>query len=153
MAGFSMSFTEKIYPTLLVVIQLGSLVFLLVSGPVISDSIAGFLLEMTGVFFGLLAIYVMGLGNFNIRPIVKENGVLITSGPYGIIRHPMYLAQVIAIVPLVFESFSYWRLAVLLLLIIVLTVKIEYEEKRLIKHFKGYSDYIKISKKVIPYIY
>ena len=113
-----MSFTEKIYPTLLVVIQLGSLVFLLVSGPIIADSIAGFLLEMMGVFLGLLAIYVMGLGNFNIRPIVKENGVLITSGPYRIIRHPMYLAQVIAIVPLVFESFSYWRLAVLLLLII-----------------------------------
>ncbi len=148
-----MNFKEKIYPSLLVFIQLGSLVFLLVSGPVIADSVSCFLVEMTGVFLGLLSIYVMGLGNFNIRPIVKESGVLVTSGPYGIIRHPMYLAQVIAVVPLVCESFSYWRLAVLLLLIIVLTVKTEYEEKRLLKHFDGYANYVKISKKVIPYIY
>ena len=148
-----MSFTEKIYPTFLVAVQLGSILFLLVSGSVFAFTVAGIFLEMAGVFLGLLAIYVMGLGNFNIRPIVKESGVLVTSGPYGIIRHPMYLAQVIALVPLVCESFSYWRLAVLLLLIIVLTVKMEYEEKRLIKHFKGYSDYIKNSKKVIPFIY
>ena len=148
-----MSFTEKIYPTLLVAVQLGSLVFLIVSGPVFAFTVAGIFVEMAGVFLGLLSIYVMGLGNFNIRPIVKESGVLITSGPYGIIRHPMYLAQVIAIVPLVCESFSYWRLAVLLLLIIVLTIKMEYEEKRLVKHFNGYSEYKKYTKKVIPFVY
>lgn len=148
-----MSFTENIYPTILVFIQLCSLVFLLVSGPVIANGVAAFLLEITGVFLGLLAIYVMGLGNFNIRPIVKNNGVLISSGPYRIIRHPMYLAQVLVVVPLVCESFTYWRLAVLLLLVIVLTVKIEYEEKRLLIHFLGYKDYKKTTKKVIPFIY
>jgi len=148
-----MSFTEKIYPTILVAVQLGSLVFLLVSGPVLAYSAAGILLEMAGVFLGLLSIYVMGLGNFNIRPIVKESGILITAGPYGIIRHPMYLAQVIAVVPLVCESFTYWRLGVLLLLITVLTIKMEYEEKRLVNHFKGYLDYKKNTKKVIPFIY
>jgi len=148
-----MNFKEKIYPSILVFIQLSSLVFILVSGPVFADTTNGFLVEMAGVFLGLLSIYVMRPGNFNIRPIVKPNGILITSGPYRMIRHPMYLAQVMAVVPLVWESFSYWRLAVLLLLIVVLTIKIEYEEKRLVKHFKDYIDYKKNTKKVIPFIY
>jgi len=150
---FFMNFKEKIYPSILVFIQLSSLVYILVSGPVFADTTSGFLVEMAGVFLGLLSIYVMRPGNFNIRPIVKPNGVLITSGPYRMIRHPMYLAQVIAVIPLVVESFSYWRLAVVLILIIVLTIKIEYEEKRLVKHFKDYADYKKITKKVIPFIY
>lgn len=150
---FFMNFKEKIYPTILVILQLGSLIFLLTTGPVFSDSVSGILVEMAGIFLGLLAIYTMRPGNFNIRPVVKANGVLITSGPYRIIRHPMYLAQVIAVIPLVVEDFSYLRLAVLFLLITVLTIKIFYEEKRLIKHFKEYSNYIKTSKKVIPFIY
>lgn len=150
---FFMDFKEKIYPTILVILQLGSLIFLLITGPVIADTTSGILIEMAGIFLGLLAIYIMRPGNFNIRPIIKENGVLITSGPYRIIRHPMYLAQVIAVIPLVWESFSYDRLAVLLLLIVVLTVKIHYEEKRLLIHFKGYSEYMKTSKRVIPFIY
>jgi protein-S-isoprenylcysteine O-methyltransferase Ste14 len=148
-----MNFKEKIYPSILVFIQLSSLVYILVSGPVFADTTSGFLVEMAGVFLGLLSIYVMRPGNFNIRPVVKPNGVLITSGPYRMIRHPMYLAQVIAVIPLVWEGFSYRRLAVLVLLIVVLTIKIEYEEKRLLKHFEGYSDYKKTSKKVIPFIY
>jgi len=150
---FIMNFKESIYPTILVFLQLLSLIFILVSGPIFADSTSGFLIEMSGIFLGLLSIYVIKLGNFNIRPIVKPNGILITSGPYRLIRHPMYLAQVIAVIPLIYESFSYWRLAVLLLLIIVLTIKIEYEEKRLLKHFKGYSDYKKTSNKVIPFVY
>lgn len=148
-----MNFKEKIYPTILVVLQLGSLIFILVSGPIIVDTISGFLIEVVGVFLGLLSIYTIRPGNFNIRPIVKPDGVLITSGPYRMIRHPMYLAQVIAVTPLVWESFSYERLSVLILLIVVLTIKIHYEEKRLVKHFKDYSAYMKTSKRVIPFIY
>ena len=150
-----MNFKEKIYPSILVFIQLSSLVFIFVSGPVFANTTSGILVEAAGIFLGLLAIYIMRPGNFNIRPIVKPNGILITSGPYRMIRHPMYLAQVLAVIPLVVEpeSFSYWRLAVLLILITVLTIKIEYEEKRLVKHFKDYADYKKKTKKVIPFVY
>ena len=148
-----MDFKEKIYPSLLAFIQLGSLVYLLVSGPVIANSFAGILIEASGVFLGLLAIYIMRPGNFNIRPIVKSDAILIRTGPYRIIRHPMYLAQVIAVIPLVWESFSYWRLTVLIILILVLLIKIFYEEKRLILHFKEYSAYMEESKRLIPFIY
>lgn len=148
-----MNFKEKIYPIILVILQLGSLIFLLTSGPVLSESISGILIEMAGIFLGLLAIYTIKPGNFNIQPVVKTNGILITSGPYRIIRHPMYLAQLIVVIPLVVENFSYLRLSILFLLITVLTIKTFYEEKRLIKHFKEYSNYMKNSKRIIPFIY
>ena len=63
---------KNLYPTILVILQLGSLLFLLMSGPKLASTTAGFLTEAAGVFLGLLAIYVMKLGNFNIRPIVKK---------------------------------------------------------------------------------
>ena len=34
-------------------------------------------------------------GNFNIRPAPKPQGVLVTSGPYRWIRHPMYTSVVL----------------------------------------------------------
>jgi protein-S-isoprenylcysteine O-methyltransferase Ste14 len=148
-----MNFTEKIFPGILVFLQLSSLIFILISGSVFAETPEGIFMEMTGIFLGLLAIYTMKPGNFNIRPIIKQNGILITNGPYRIIRHPMYLAQIIAVIPLITEQFSYYRLFALCVLIIVLLIKINFEEKRLINHFSDYSEYMKTSKRLIPFIY
>lgn len=144
---------NNIYPTILTSIQLLSLFYILISGPVIAEDINGFLIEIAGIFLGILAIAIMKPGNFNIRPIIKTGGVLVTAGPYRIIRHPMYTAQIVAVIPLVVESFSYFRLASLVILTIDLIIKIEFEEKQLIEHFEGYREYRKKTKKLIPYIY
>ncbi len=151
--GFFMLEKKHIYPTILTAIQLGSLVYILVTGPVIADSVSGFLMEAAGIFLGLLSIYIMKPGNFNIRPLIKSGGILVTSGPYRLIRHPMYTAQVVAIIPLVAESFSYWRLGVLIILVVDLLIKIEFEEKLLLQHFSQYESYKAYSKKLIPFIY
>lgn len=144
---------EKIYPYFLATIQLSCLIFLLVSAPSIAQDYGGLLVECAGLFLGLLAVFQMGIGNFNITPRIKENGVLVTSGIYSIIRHPMYLAQLVLLLPLLIDYFSYLRLVVWLLLFIVLFFKMSYEEKSLKIHFGGYSAYVKRTKKLIPFIY
>jgi len=144
---------KNIYPTILTSIQLLSLVYIFISGHAIAYSINGFLVEIAGIFLGILSIFIMKPGNFNVRPLIKEGGVLVTKGPYRIIRHPMYFAQIIAIIPLIVEHFTYYRLIAILLLTIVLLVKIEYEEKLLLTHFEGYGEYRKKTKKLIPFIY
>lgn len=148
-----MYFKEKIYPYLLTTIQLSSLVYLLISAPAIARDYGGILIESAGIFLGLLAIFQMGIGNFNIIPQIKKDGILVTTGIYSVIRHPMYLAQLVAVLPLIIDYFSYFRLAVWFILLVDLLIKIQYEEKRLLAHFEGYAKYKMNSKKLIPFIY
>jgi len=95
----------------------------------------------------------MRIGNFRIVPLIKVGGVLVTSGPYKYIRHPMYLAQVIVVAPLVVDYFSWVRFGVILILILDLLIKIQFEEKRLLNHFPDYDVYRKNSWKLIPFLY
>ena len=145
---------KNLYPYLLASVQLGSLAFLGLSAPVLAHHWDGLLLETAGILLALYAIYVAGIHNVNITPTPKAGARLVTSGPYRLIRHPMYLAQVVAVIPLVNDYFSYGRLGVLLLLITTLLFKIEYEEKGLIGQFgSDYEKYRQSTKKVLPFIY
>jgi len=144
---------KKSVPYLLVFVQLSSLLFLFVSAPMLSISGSGLLVEAAGVFLGLRAISIMRIGNFRIVPLIKVGGVLVTSGPYKYIRHPMYLAQVIVVAPLVVDYFSWVRFGVILILILDLLIKIQFEEKRLLNHFPDYDVYRKNSWKLIPFLY
>ncbi len=147
-------FKDKTYPNLLVTIQLGSLLYLAVSGILLAGSVFGELVEAAGIILGVMAIYVAGIHNVNITPLPKDGGKLITSGPYRFIRHPMYLAQVVVFIPLVATDYTPVRLAVILLLTIALLLKIPYEEKGLVGQFGvAYGVYRSKTKKVIPFIY
>lgn len=146
-------FKKRTYPYLLVFVQMSCLIYILVSGPLLANGMNGILIESAGIFLGVLAIFTMKPGNFNISPRIKPNGNLVTTGPYRIIRHPMYLAQIIAVLPLITDYFTWFRLGAIVLLTITLLLKIEYEEKQLVQHFTDYSDYIKITKKLIPGLY
>lgn len=134
-------------------LQLSSLFWLLMTGPRIASDYGGLLVESAGLFLGLLAIFQMGIGNFNITPRIKKDGVLVSNGIYSVIRHPMYLAQLVLLAPLVIEHFSYVRLLVWLLLLAVLLLKINFEEKRLLAHFEGYLAYAGKTKKLIPFLF
>ncbi len=136
-----------------VFLQFASLFAILLTGPLLAYSFHGLLLELGGIFMGVLAIWTMRIGNFNVAPIAKQGGVLITKGVYKYLRHPMYLAQLLAVAGLVADYFSWFRLAVLLLLTITLLFKLRFEEKQLIPHYAGYEAYMNKSWRLIPYIY
>lgn len=144
---------KRYYPELLVFFQLSLIALILISAPIFNHLNFWLLLEVSGIVLVFWAIYEMKLRNINIRPIVKENGVLVISGPYFLIRHPMYTATLMVIIALVGEYYSNLRLGYLIALLIVFMFKIKYEEKGLVKHFPAYVDYMKKSKRLIPFIY
>lgn len=145
--------SSKLYPYSLVLAQFACLVYIAISAPLISESVTGILIEVAGIFLGIHAIYIIKLKNISIAPLVKPNSSLITSGPYRIIRHPMYTAQLLAILPLVVEYFSYIRLSVLFLLLITLLIKIQFEEKQLNLYFPDYKEYSSKTWRMLPFVF
>ena len=99
------------------------------------------LLALPGVAFGLWTLQHNRPGNFNIRPRIREGGVLVMDGPYALVRHPMYVcvlwlgiaAAVLYATPL--------KLGLLALLYLVLSIKDGMEETLLLAQFPDYAEY------------
>lgn len=144
---------QKIPAYIFVFIQFSMLIFLLSSAPMLSSSHTGILVEMAGVIIGLMAIFQMQPGNFNIAPLPKEGGKLVTSGLYQYIRHPMYLAQLMAMLPLIVDYYSHYRLAAWIILLMNLIGKLHFEERLLVSQYPDYKQYKKNSWRLIPFVF
>lgn len=137
----------------LVLFQFSSLFLLMFTAPVIAETWYLFVLQIIGVFLGFWAVLVMRVGNFNVTPTPVKNGKLRIYGPYKVIRHPMYTSILIFSFPLLINSFSLWRLLIFVILLLSLLMKINFEEKNLLKQFLNYEEYRKETKKIFPFIY
>lgn len=137
----------------LVAIQFIMLALIGLTGPWLARGLGPLLLELGGVALGLWAIATMRLGNFNIMPEVKPTGHFVHSGPYRLIRHPMYLALLLVTLGLVMTEFSIWRFVFWVVLLVDLLVKIEYEERLLAVRFAEYAAYAAATKRLLPWVY
>lgn len=75
---------------------------------------------------------------------VEQRQRVITSGPYSVVRHPMYLAVLLmyGFSPLALGSF--WAMLVVALLPPILIARIANEEKVLLRDLDGYADYCRV---------
>jgi protein-S-isoprenylcysteine O-methyltransferase Ste14 len=99
------------------------------------------------------ALKAMGAGSFSIMPEPNKLATLTRSGPYQVVRHPMYLAVILACAGICIQDSHWFNWLCFLLLIIVLAFKIKREEILLIKKYEQYDDYRKNSKALIPFIF
>ena len=102
---------------------------------------------------GALALLHNKLGNFNIRPDIKDEGVLITTGIYAYIRHPMYSAVLLIMGGIaVLYPFKY-EFILYAVLVVVLLLKLFYEESLWHNESQEYKEYSKNTKRVIPFLF
>ena len=85
---------------------------------------------------------------------VQENQTVITTGLYGVVRHPMYLATLLMFLPLPLILGSFWGLLPFAVYPALLVIRISGEEKLLTEELSGYAAYKeKVTHKLIPFIW
>lgn len=79
---------------------------------------------------------------------------LVSSGLYGLVRHPMYLGALIMSLGVPLALGSWWGLLVMLVVIPVLVLRIGDEEKMLVEELPGYAEYRrKVRFRLIPLLW
>ena len=120
----------------------------MVSSPIITN------LPGNGPDEAAFAFAVVGASSY-LLPVVriqKDRGQhVITSGPYGIVRHPLYASTLILLPSIALLLGSAWGLAWCLIMLGLLFVRTWLEDAALTKELAGYSDYsAKVRYRLIP---
>lgn len=111
------------------------------------------ILQFIAFGLGVWAIYTMKQTKINVLPELKEGASLVRSGPYALIRHPMYTAILLFFLPVLIVNFTILKSLVFVILLVDLLLKLKYEEEILTKAFKDYTAYKKSTYRLLPFIY
>ena len=85
---------------------------------------------------------------------VQQNQTVISTGLYGVVRHPMYLATLLMFLPLPLILGSFYGLIPFLIYPFIIVIRITNEEKVLCEGLCGYKEYKeKIKYRLIPFVW
>jgi protein-S-isoprenylcysteine O-methyltransferase Ste14 len=90
-------------------------------------------------------------GQFSIHAEPAE-GSLLFSGPYQVIRHPMYAAALLLIWSSILGHFTAVNIVIGLIVTIVVAIRIMTEEQLLQTRYPDYAAYSRRTKRIIPFI-
>jgi protein-S-isoprenylcysteine O-methyltransferase Ste14 len=144
---------DKVKPWVYVAVQFATILFLLLTGRWFVRHPVGLAVQLAGIGLVLWAVFEMGWRRLRVHPVVDHATQLVTTGPYKVVRHPMYAASMMTVVPMVAQDFGWLRFAALVLLVVDLAAKAQFEERLLCAKFPDYPDYQKRVKQLVPWVY
>lgn len=124
----------------------------LLLGPWFSPWVAGVALQLGGALLGVWAVLTMvhvQRRMFPVSPVPPRDGRLVTRGPYRWIRHPMYTALLLVVLPAAFAG-GRATLAIGLALAATLVLKLTVEERLLRQRFPDYDAYRRTTWALLP---
>jgi protein-S-isoprenylcysteine O-methyltransferase Ste14 len=108
------------------------------------------------VAFGLYSVFLVFKENTFTSAVIAVGAEqkLISTGPYAIVRHPMYAGAFIMLFGVPLSLASWWGLLPIIPMILVIVARLLEEEKFLVKSLTGYADYRnKVKFRIIPYVW
>jgi protein-S-isoprenylcysteine O-methyltransferase Ste14 len=115
-------------------------------------SVSGDVLVAIGLGIGSLVVVQNSYAAANIA--VEATQKVVSTGLYGLVRHPMYLGSLIVMAGLPLALDSYWGLLVLVPWLLVIAIRILDEEKALEHELDGYRDYKqRVPSRLVPHVW
>jgi protein-S-isoprenylcysteine O-methyltransferase Ste14 len=102
-----------------------------------------------------LVFFVFNQNSYASRVVeIDKDQKVVSTGLYGIVRHPMYLGVLIMFLPMPLGLGSYWGLAPVAILPMIIVQRIINEEKTLKTKLPGYVRYCrKVRHRLIPFLW
>jgi protein-S-isoprenylcysteine O-methyltransferase Ste14 len=152
---------DKILLVIILVVIFGSMAFMALDAVRFGWSNMPVWVQALGALILLVAVlfnYRTLRENSFAAPVVKiqqERGhTVISTGPYGYVRHPFYVGGILFFLGTPLLLGSWWGLLATLLLIILLAVRIQIEERTLCTGLPGYQEYMQqVRYRLIPYLW
>jgi protein-S-isoprenylcysteine O-methyltransferase Ste14 len=114
--------------------------------------ILGNILVAVGLNLAQLVVIQNSYASANIT--VEADQPLVSTGLYGLVRHPMYVGTLIMMVGTPLALDSLWGLVAVALAVPVLAARILDEEKLLTEQLAGYREYMtQVPSRLIPYVW
>ena len=121
----------------------------LVPAPV---SVVGDVLVAAGLGLAMLVVIQNGYAAATVT--VEAGQQLVSTGLYGVVRHPMYTGNIVLMLGIPLALGSYWGLLLLVPGILVLVLRIRDEEELLTRELSGYREYTEqVHYRLLPYIW
>lgn len=113
---------------------------------------AGVALTVLGIGFAVWARMILG-SNWGMPMTLREKPDLITAGPYGLVRHPIYTGIIFAMLGTALTVGAWWFFVLLIAFGYFLISALQ-EEKDMVQHFPdAYPAYMARTKRLIPFVF
>jgi protein-S-isoprenylcysteine O-methyltransferase Ste14 len=118
-----------------------------------AGTVAGAVLLVAGVILFVAALLRLGGRNLTPLPYPRNEAILIVTGPYRLVRHPIYAGGIVLSYGWAFFVHSWFTIAYATGLLIFADIKSAREERWLVEKFPDYPAYQRRVRKLIPFLY
>lgn len=126
--------------------------FILLSGPIFTPTILYILIQIFSFLLLMWAYITLRVHKTHHKHKLPPGYFFENSGPYEIIRHPMYAGFLLIMISIIEIEFTFLRLIALLILCAAIMMKIIREEHTMMLDMPEYKEYKQKTKAIIPYL-